>query len=80
MTRGLDRVTDGAQGYGTAIGVITALFEADQLNTAYYAQTTPYHQGVYRDHLPAAGGADVLRVPPYFSRADHTANPRVHDL
>ncbi|KAK8853105.1 methylthioribose-1-phosphate isomerase [Kwoniella newhampshirensis] len=32
-------------GYGTAIGVITALFEADQLDTAYYAQTTPYHQG-----------------------------------
>lgn len=32
-------------GYGTAIGVITALFEADHLDTAYYAQTTPYHQG-----------------------------------
>lgn len=32
-------------GYGTAIGVITALFEADELDTAYYAQTTPYHQG-----------------------------------
>ncbi|WRT70356.1 methylthioribose-1-phosphate isomerase [Kwoniella shivajii] len=32
-------------GYGTAIGVITALFENDQLDTAYYAQTTPYHQG-----------------------------------
>ncbi|ORX40712.1 hypothetical protein BD324DRAFT_575358 [Kockovaella imperatae] len=32
-------------GYGTAIGVITALFEADQLERAYYAQTTPYHQG-----------------------------------
>lgn len=32
-------------GYGTAIGVITALYEADHLDTAYYAQTTPYHQG-----------------------------------
>lgn len=32
-------------GYGTAIGVITALFEHDHLDTAYYAQTTPYHQG-----------------------------------
>ncbi|WVF73180.1 methylthioribose-1-phosphate isomerase [Kwoniella sp. CBS 6097] len=32
-------------GYGTAIGVITALFEEEQLDTAYYAQTTPYHQG-----------------------------------
>ncbi|WVR07796.1 methylthioribose-1-phosphate isomerase [Kwoniella sp. DSM 27419] len=32
-------------GYGTAIGVITALFEEDQLDTAFYAQTTPYHQG-----------------------------------
>ncbi|WVW86012.1 methylthioribose-1-phosphate isomerase [Kwoniella bestiolae CBS 10118] len=32
-------------GYGTAIGVITALYEHDQLDTAYYAQTTPYHQG-----------------------------------
>lgn len=32
-------------GYGTAIGVITALFQEDHLDTAYYAQTTPYHQG-----------------------------------
>lgn len=32
-------------GYGTAIGLITALYEADHLDTAYYAQTTPYHQG-----------------------------------
>ncbi|RXK35732.1 methylthioribose-1-phosphate isomerase [Tremella mesenterica] len=32
-------------GYGTALGVITALFQAGQLDTAYYAQTTPYHQG-----------------------------------
>ncbi|WVQ73002.1 methylthioribose-1-phosphate isomerase [Cryptococcus sp. DSM 104548] len=32
-------------GYGTAIGVITSLFQTDQLDTAYYAQTTPYHQG-----------------------------------
>ena len=32
-------------GYGTAIGVITALFEHDHLDTAFYAQTTPYHQG-----------------------------------
>lgn len=33
------------QGYGTAIGVITALYEADHLDRAFYAQTTPYHQG-----------------------------------
>ncbi|ORY26689.1 hypothetical protein BCR39DRAFT_540439 [Naematelia encephala] len=32
-------------GYGTAIGVITSLFETSHLDTAYYAQTTPYHQG-----------------------------------
>lgn len=32
-------------GYGTAIGVITALFEHEHLDTAFYAQTTPYHQG-----------------------------------
>lgn len=32
-------------GYGTALGVITALFETDRLQTAYYAQTAPYHQG-----------------------------------
>ena len=36
---------DCLKGYGTAIGVITALFEADLLDRAYYAQTTPYHQG-----------------------------------
>jgi methylthioribose-1-phosphate isomerase len=34
------------KGYGTAIGVITALYEADHLDRAFYAQTTPYHQGM----------------------------------
>lgn len=34
-----------AKGYGTALGVITALYEMGQLERAYYAQTTPYHQG-----------------------------------
>jgi methylthioribose-1-phosphate isomerase len=34
------------KGYGTAIGVITALFEVDHLDRAFYAQTTPYHQGM----------------------------------
>jgi len=34
-----------AQGYGTALGVITYLFEAQKLNKAYFTQSTPYHQG-----------------------------------
>jgi hypothetical protein len=40
--------------------------------------TTPRPRLTIRVH--AAGRADSLRIPPYFSRADHTANPRVHDL
>ncbi|KAF9653819.1 putative translation initiation factor [Thelephora ganbajun] len=32
-------------GYGTALGVITYLFEAQKLNKAYFTQSTPYHQG-----------------------------------
>jgi methylthioribose-1-phosphate isomerase len=34
-----------AQGYGTALGVITYLFETAKLNKAYFTQSTPYHQG-----------------------------------
>ena len=33
------------QGYGTALGVITYLFEIRKLNKAYFTQSTPYHQG-----------------------------------
>ncbi|TIB39138.1 hypothetical protein E3P86_01264 [Wallemia ichthyophaga] len=32
-------------GYGTAFGMITRLHEMGRLERAYYAQTTPYHQG-----------------------------------
>ncbi|GAA5929451.1 S-methyl-5-thioribose-1-phosphate isomerase MRI1 [Sporobolomyces koalae] len=32
-------------GYGTALGVITALHHADRLEHAYFAQTGPYQQG-----------------------------------
>lgn len=32
-------------GYGTALGVITSLFETGRLERAYYTQSTPYHQG-----------------------------------
>lgn len=32
-------------GYGTALGVITYLFETQTLNKAYFTQSTPYHQG-----------------------------------
>ncbi|TIB72652.1 putative translation initiation factor [Wallemia mellicola] len=32
-------------GYGTAFGMITRLHELGRLERAYYAQTTPYHQG-----------------------------------
>ncbi|KAF9520984.1 hypothetical protein BS47DRAFT_1374542 [Hydnum rufescens UP504] len=32
-------------GYGTALGLITHLFETGNLNNAYYTQTAPYHQG-----------------------------------
>ncbi|KAH8119007.1 eukaryotic translation initiation factor 2B [Phellopilus nigrolimitatus] len=32
-------------GYGTALGLITRLFETGQLGKAYYTQTAPYHQG-----------------------------------
>ncbi|KAJ7703016.1 eukaryotic translation initiation factor 2B [Mycena rosella] len=32
-------------GYGTALGLITYLHETGKLATAYFTQTTPYHQG-----------------------------------
>ncbi|KAG9102720.1 S-methyl-5-thioribose-1-phosphate isomerase [Ceratobasidium sp. 370] len=32
-------------GYGTALGLITHLFENGQLGRAYFTQTAPYHQG-----------------------------------
>ncbi|KAF9793332.1 eukaryotic translation initiation factor 2B [Thelephora terrestris] len=32
-------------GYGTALGVITYLFEIRKLNKAYFIQSRPYHQG-----------------------------------
>ncbi|KZT42459.1 Methylthioribose-1-phosphate isomerase [Sistotremastrum suecicum HHB10207 ss-3] len=32
-------------GYGTALGLITHLFETGKLGKAYYTQTAPYHQG-----------------------------------
>ncbi|KAL5523878.1 MRI1 [Sanghuangporus baumii] len=32
-------------GYGTALGLITHLFETKQLGIAYFTQTAPYHQG-----------------------------------
>ncbi|QRV94188.1 translation initiation factor eIF-2B beta subunit [Ceratobasidium sp. AG-Ba] len=32
-------------GYGTALGLITHLFENSQLGKAYFTQTAPYHQG-----------------------------------
>lgn len=32
-------------GYGTALGLITALFEQGKLGRAYFTQSTPYHQG-----------------------------------
>ncbi|KAF8305480.1 eukaryotic translation initiation factor 2B [Clavulina sp. PMI_390] len=32
-------------GYGTALGVITHLFETEKLGKAFYTQTAPYHQG-----------------------------------
>lgn len=32
-------------GYGTALGVITYLFETGKLNKAHFTQSTPYHQG-----------------------------------
>lgn len=31
-------------GYGTALGLITHLFETSHLKTAYYTQSAPYHQ------------------------------------
>lgn len=33
------------QGYGTALGLITRLFETGNLGKAYFTQTAPYHQG-----------------------------------
>ncbi|EIN11878.1 eukaryotic translation initiation factor 2B [Punctularia strigosozonata HHB-11173 SS5] len=32
-------------GYGTALGLITRLYETGKLNRAYFTQSTPYHQG-----------------------------------
>ncbi|KAF9469918.1 Methylthioribose-1-phosphate isomerase [Collybia nuda] len=32
-------------GYGTALGMITYLYETGKLGKAYYTQTAPYHQG-----------------------------------
>ncbi|PFH53819.1 hypothetical protein AMATHDRAFT_1046 [Amanita thiersii Skay4041] len=32
-------------GYGTALGLITYLYETGSLGRAYYTQTAPYHQG-----------------------------------
>ncbi|KAI0341954.1 eukaryotic translation initiation factor 2B [Trametopsis cervina] len=32
-------------GYGTALGLITYLHETGKLQTAYFTQSTPYHQG-----------------------------------
>jgi len=32
-------------GYGTALGLITYLHEVGKLQTAYFTQSTPYHQG-----------------------------------
>ncbi|KAI0305735.1 hypothetical protein B0F90DRAFT_1910769 [Multifurca ochricompacta] len=32
-------------GYGTALGLITYLYETKKLGRAYYTQTAPYHQG-----------------------------------
>ena len=45
------------QGYGTALGVITHLHETGKLKRAFYAQSTPYHQGS-RFVQP---GSDLLR-------------------
>ena len=38
-------MSHSAQGYGTALGVITYLSETQRLNKAYFTQSTPYHQG-----------------------------------
>jgi methylthioribose-1-phosphate isomerase len=50
------------QGYGTALGVITHLFETGFLERAYYTQSTPYHQGS-RYHHPVCLAAHRLRYP-----------------
>ena len=42
---GVDTDRFSVQGYGTALGVITYLFEIQKLNKAYFTQSTPYHQG-----------------------------------
>jgi methylthioribose-1-phosphate isomerase len=44
------------QGYGTALGLITFLYETGKLERAYYTQTAPYHQG--------SRCRDYLRAPP----------------
>lgn len=68
------------QGYGTALGVITAAFEADQLDQAYYAQTAPYHQGT--SNLPSSTGdiSLILRLSIDFVGADNAANTQHYDL
>jgi methylthioribose-1-phosphate isomerase len=38
-------ILSSTKGYGTALGVITYLFETGSLERAYYTQSTPYHQG-----------------------------------
>jgi methylthioribose-1-phosphate isomerase len=42
------------QGYGTALGVITYLYETGKLNRACFTQSTPYHQGS-RFVIPSPG-------------------------
>jgi len=64
------------QGYGTALGVITASFEADQLDRAYYAQTAPYHQGMYKSVKTVIDG----RIPIDFAGAHNSSNPINNDL
>lgn len=40
-----NKILNITQGYGTALGLITYLHETGKLETAYFTQTTPYHQG-----------------------------------
>lgn len=63
------------QGYGTALGVITASFEEGQLDRAFYAQTAPYHQG----GSTIVSIADI-RFSADFARVDDASNTQHHDL
>jgi methylthioribose-1-phosphate isomerase len=45
LRRWVESAYSHSQGYGTALGLITHLFETGNLNNAYYTQTAPYHQG-----------------------------------